>query len=81
MFTHRGTFIIGFSVAKKHLAVAPEKVTIERFIDVIKRTGYSCTNQLIRMKWNEKVNYSLLHEIIQFNIEGKKSCTTFWWKE
>lgn len=50
MFTHRSTFIIGFSVAKKHLAVAPEKVTIERFIDVIKRTGYSYTNQLIRMK-------------------------------
>jgi len=81
MFTHHGTFIIGFSVAKKHLAVAPEKVTIEQFSDVIKRTGYSYTNQLIRIKWNEKLDYSLLHEIIQFNIEDKKDCTTFWRKE
>ena len=31
MFTDHGTFIIGFSVAKNHLAVAPEAVTLDRF--------------------------------------------------
>ena len=31
MFTHHGTFIIGFSTAKPHLAVAPERAVINRF--------------------------------------------------
>lgn len=31
MFTDHGTFIIGFSVAKHHLAVAPERVAIDHF--------------------------------------------------
>ena len=31
MYTEHGTFIIGFSVAKKHIAVAPENVAINQF--------------------------------------------------
>lgn len=31
MFTDHETFIIGFSVSKQHLAVAPEKAGINRF--------------------------------------------------
>ena len=31
MFTHHGTFIIGFSVATKHFTVAPEMRTFEHF--------------------------------------------------
>lgn len=31
MFTHHGTFIIGFSTAKNHLAIAPERAGLERF--------------------------------------------------
>jgi len=29
MFTHRDTFIIAFSIAKKHLAIAPEQTGID----------------------------------------------------
>jgi uncharacterized protein YdhG (YjbR/CyaY superfamily) len=43
MFTDHGTFIIGFSVAKKHLAIAPESKTIARFSDEIKQAGYMTT--------------------------------------
>lgn len=32
MFTDHGTFIIGFSVAKHHLAVAPEREGIHHFL-------------------------------------------------
>ena len=32
MFTDHGTFIIGFSIAKHHLAVAPERVVIQHFL-------------------------------------------------
>lgn len=35
MFTDHCTFIIGFSIAKHHLAVAPEIAGINRFSDEI----------------------------------------------
>ncbi len=80
MFTDHETFIIGFSIAKHHMAVAPEKVVIERFTNDIKESGYDHTNQLIRMKWDSPVDYSLLEKLIEFNIADKADCTTFWRK-
>lgn len=78
MFTDHGTYIIGFSVAKKHLAVAPEKVAITHFKDEIKKAGFEHTEQLIRMPWNKPIDFELLKKIVVFNIEDKKECTTFW---
>lgn len=80
MFTHKGTFIIGFSVAKKHLAVAPEKVVIDKFSHRIKEAGYNHTQQLIQIPWNKEVNHLLLEEIIKYNIKDKENVTTFWRK-
>lgn len=80
MFTDHDTFIIAFSIAKHHLAVAPEKVGIDHFSDEIVQAGYDHTKQLIRMKWDSPVDYSLLEQIIEFNILDKKDCTTFWRK-
>ena len=37
MLTDHGTFIIGFSASKKHLAVSPERFTITHFeSDIVK---------------------------------------------
>ena len=80
MFTDHGTFIIGFSVAKKHLAVAPERAGIDRFSDEIMRAGYSHSKELIRIPWNKPVDYALLENIIEFNIADKADCKTFWRK-
>lgn len=80
MFTDHGTFIIGFSIAKKHLAVAPESVAIRRFSSQIIEAGYSHTKELIRIPWDMEVNYSLLAKLIEFNIEDKTDCTSFWRK-
>ncbi|MBU5594119.1 iron chaperone [Amphibacillus sp. MSJ-3] len=80
MFIDHGTYIIGFSVAKQHLAVAPELVTINQFTEKIKQAGYSQTKQLFRIKWNQAVDYELLKEIIQFNIDDKVDDTSFWRK-
>ncbi len=80
MFTDHGTFIIGFSVAKQHMAVAPECVVISRFSEDIKQAGYDHSSELFRIKWSSPVDYSLLEKIIEFNIEDKKQCTTFWRK-
>jgi uncharacterized protein len=80
MFTDHETFIIGFSIAKHHMAVAPERVVIERFTNDIIESGYDHTKELVRIKWNSPVDYSLLEKLIEFNISDKADCTTFWRK-
>lgn len=80
MFTDHGTFIIGFSVSKKHIAVAPESVTITHVEDDIVKAGYDYTKEIIRIRWNKPVDYHLLEKMIDFNIKDKANCTTFWRK-
>lgn len=78
MFTDHGTYIIGFSVSKKHLAVAPESVTVSHVEDDIVKAGYDYTKEIIRIPWNSHVDYQLLIKMIEFNIWDKKDCKTFW---
>lgn len=78
MFTDHGTFIIGFSIAKHHLAVAPEKAVINHFSDTIVQAGYNHTQQLVRIQWDKPVDFSLLETLIEFNILDKADCSTFW---
>ncbi|RCW73263.1 iron chaperone [Saliterribacillus persicus] len=80
MFTDHGTFIIGFSVSKKHLAVAPESVTITHVEDEIVKAGYDYTKEIIRMPWKSPIDYALLEKMIEFNIKDKANCSTFWRK-
>lgn len=80
MFTDHGTFIIGFSVSKKHIAVAPESVTITHVEEDIVKAGYDYTKEIIRIRWNQPVDYQLLEKMIDFNIKDKANCTTFWRK-
>jgi uncharacterized protein len=80
MFTDHGTFIIGFSVSKKHIAVAPESVTITHVEDDIVKAVYDYTKEIIRIPWNKPVDYHLLEKMIDFNIKDKANCTTFWRK-
>lgn len=78
MFTDHGTYIIGFSVSKKHMAVAPEQKAINHFTDEIVQAGYDHTKELMRIKWNSPVDFSLLEKMIEFNISDKAGYTTFW---
>ncbi|KAA8745875.1 iron chaperone [Paenibacillus sp. UASWS1643] len=80
MFTDHDTFIIGFSVSKQHLAVAPEKAGINRFSEEITQAGYDHTKELVRMKWKQEIDFSLLERMIEFNIKDKAECSTFWRK-
>lgn len=80
MFTDHETFIIGFSVSKQHLAVAPEKAGIIRFSEEITQAGYDHTKELVRMKWKQEIDFSLLERMIEFNIKDKAECSTFWRK-
>ncbi len=80
MFTDHGTFIIGFSIAKQHMAVAPEKAVITRFSEEIVEAGYQHTKEIIRIKWGSPVDFTLLEKMIAFNILDKADCSTFWRK-
>ncbi|WP_199426182.1 iron chaperone [Thermaerobacillus caldiproteolyticus] len=77
-FTDHGTYIIMFAVAKNHLSVLPEEKTMVHFADEIAQAGYSASSRLFRIKWTEPVNYELLERIIEFNIQDKADCSTFW---
>lgn len=78
MFTHNGTFIIGFSASNKHFAVSPERQILEEFRDRLTEAGYSHSKALFRIKWDQDVNYALLEDIIERSIEFKKGSKTFW---
>ncbi|MCM3086674.1 hypothetical protein SAMN04488127_2653 [Bhargavaea ginsengi] len=78
MFTDHGTYIIGFSVAKNHLSVAPEQAAMIEFGDDIGAAGFAHTKELVRMPWKKEMDYGLLRKFIEFNIEDKADCKTFW---
>lgn len=78
MFSNHGTFIIGFSISKSHIAVAPEAVGIRLFEKEIKEAGYSHAKEIFRIKWTDKVDFDLLHKLVSYNIEDKKDMTKFW---
>lgn len=80
MFTDHGTFIIGFSISKNHMAVAPERAGIIRFSDEIVQAGYNHSKELVRIPWDSPVDLVLLEKMIQFNILDKAECSTFWRK-
>ncbi|MGK7378821.1 iron chaperone [Planococcus sp. 1R117A] len=78
MFTDHGTYIIGFSVAKKHMSVAPERAAMDRFSDEIVQAGYDHTKELMRIQWKHPIDFILLEKMIDFNILDKADCSTFW---
>lgn len=80
MFTDHDTFIIGFSVSKNHMSVAPEKAGIRQFSNEIVQAGYNPTKEIFRIQWNSPIDFSLLEKIIEFNILDKADCSTFWRK-
>ncbi|NHZ89856.1 iron chaperone [Massilia sp. CCM 8733] len=81
MFSDHGTFIIGFSTARHHLAVAPEAAAIAHFASQIRQAGYEHTTLLIRIAWSADVDFALLKTIVGFNIADKAGCATFWRKQ
>jgi uncharacterized protein len=80
MFTDHGTFIIGFSIAKHHMACAPERAGIIHFSEDLIKAGFSHTNELIRFPWDSPIDFFLLEKLITFNIIEKADCSTFWRK-
>ena len=78
MFIHHGTYIIGFSAASKHMAMAPERATMIRFEPVMRERGTDYGTMLARQPWNKPFDYELLDAFIQHQLTNKRDVTSFW---
>lgn len=78
MFTHHGTYIIGFSAASKHMAMAPERATMIRFEPVMRERGTDFCTMFARQPWNKPFDYELLDAFIQLQLAEKQDITSFW---
>ncbi len=76
MFTHHGTYIIGFSAASKHMAMVPERATMIRFEPVMRERGTDFDTVFTRQPWNKPINYELLDTFIQHQIADKQDATS-----
>ena len=78
MFLDHGTYIIGFSVFPKNIAVGPEAELMDRMRDDIEAAGYSTTKQLFRIGWDQPIDEALLTRIIDTQIDEKAGVTGLW---
>lgn len=78
MFTHHGTYIIGFSAASKHMAIAPERATMIRFEPVMRERGTDFGKKFARQPWDKPFDYELLDAFIQHQLAEKQDITSFW---
>ena len=78
MFIHHGTYIIGFSAASKHMAVAPERATMIRFEPVMRERGTDFGKKVARQPWDKPFDYELLDAFIQYQLAEKQDITSFW---
>jgi uncharacterized protein YdhG (YjbR/CyaY superfamily) len=78
MFLHHGTYIIGFSVFAKNIAVGPEAPLMERMRDDIEASGYTTTQRLFRIAWSDPIDYALLTRIVEAQISEKATVTGLW---
>lgn len=76
MFTHHGTFIIGFSASKAHFSVAPE--VLDEVLEVVEDAGYTHGTKLFRVPFGKPVNYAVIEHVIQHNMRVKQNVTSFW---
>jgi uncharacterized protein ydhG len=78
MFTHHGTYIIGFSAASKHIAMAPERATTIRGEQVMRERSTDFGTMLARQPWTKPFDYELLDAFIQHQLAEKQVITSFW---
>ena len=77
-FTHHGTYIIAFSAASKHMAMAPEFATMIRFEPVMRERSTDFDIIFARQPWSKPFDYELLDAFIQDQLTDKRDVTSFW---
>lgn len=78
MFLEDGKFIISLNIAKPHFSIAPEYTPMRKFEDKAHALGFKTTKMFIKVRWNDKIPYDFLREIIDYKREIRKEDTSFW---
>ena len=78
MFTHHGTYIIGFSAASKHMAMAHERATMIRFEQVMRERRTNFGQMFARQPWDKPFDYEFLDVFMQDQLAEKQDITSFW---
>lgn len=78
MFTHHGTFIVGFSASKAYLSGAAEDVVLERMRADFTAAGYKCLKRTVNFPPSKPLPFDLPNRAIAEQIELKKGVTSFW---
>ncbi|OTA25564.1 hypothetical protein B9G54_07360 [Alloscardovia macacae] len=78
MFTHHGTFIVGFSASSKHLSFAPEVPVLEQLRSAFSERGYKCLKKTVNLPLSLSLPFDLLDEAVAAQMELKKDVTSFW---
>lgn len=73
MFTHHGTYIVGFSAGSKHMAMAPERATMIRFEPVMRERGTDFGKMFARQRWNKPFDYELFDAFIQTSLKRSET--------
>lgn len=77
-YTDHGTFIISFEAHKKDLGICPEAKGVGRFSQKLEERGLKYGKMTFKIPWDRDIDFGLLREIIDFNIEDKKDWDKFW---
>ena len=78
IFTDHDTYIIGFSVAKKHLTVGLETRNLQHVAPLLEQNGIKHGTNTFKIVFTDKIPYDLLNQIIEYVIDDKKEITNFW---
>lgn len=78
MFTHHGTFIIGFSAASKHFSVAGESAGLQAVKPMLDEGGYTYGAKLFRVRYDQPVPFAILRAVIELQLREKSEVTSFW---
>lgn len=78
MLIRNGTYIMGFSVSKKHIGVGLEARIMEHFKTVLEEKNIEHGKMIFRIKEDDEVDYNLLSTIIDYIVIYKKDVKSFW---
>lgn len=80
LYSYKETFIISFIPFKSHIAVNMKKSVMTQFKEKLDETDYSYTDMTFQIKWIQPVDYILLSDMIEFQLQEKEGYKTIWRK-
>lgn len=78
MITSYGTYIMGFSISKKHMGVGLEAAVMDHFKDLFDEKNIEHGKMIFRIKEDDVIDFDLLKQIIDYVVILKKDVKSFW---